>query len=283
MKIEQALKKGMEMLKNGRNEITAPLLEAELIIAHIIGKDRVYVISHINTDLAHDKEADYLNLINMRAQGCPMAYITGRKEFMGLELYTDKSVLIPRDDTELLVRCVLNISKSSDITEILNIGSGSGCVEIALAYYNNKITVTGIEKYPEAIESARRNVDKFFLNDKITLIQSDMFTGIDKNKRFDIICSNPPYITKDEMDSLSIDVIEYEPASALYGGEDGLDYYKIIACESKKHLNPKGFIVVEIGYSQADAVKRIFAENGYKNIMCHKDLNGYDRVITAEC
>jgi len=282
MNIRQALIKGTEILKNSKSGINVPMLDAELILAHILNKDRVYVICHFDKELDEREQKDYFENICLRAQGRPLSYITSKKEFMGLEFFVDQNVLIPRDDTEILVRCVLKLAQSINGAEILNIGTGSACIEVAIAYYNKTAKITGIEKYKNAVKNAEKNIKKLGLEGRITLIESDMFAALKKDKRFDIICSNPPYITKKEMDTLSIDIIGYEPESALYGGEDGLDFYKIIANQSKYYIKPNGFVIVEIGYSQKQAVTDIFFQNGFINIECFKDLSGYDRVIKAQ-
>ncbi|NMC56578.1 MAG: peptide chain release factor N(5)-glutamine methyltransferase [Eubacteriaceae bacterium] len=282
MKISEALKQGVDILSKGKSEINMPLLDAQIILCHVTDRDKAYLIAHsdeILTELGRDEFFDY---INKRASGCPIAYLTGKKEFMGLEFFVDENVLIPRDDTEILVNCVLDFAKQYKNPKILNIGVGSGCIEVAIAHYNTDAEITGIEKYDRAICIAQKNIDRYSLGERIRLIKSDMFDGLDNNEHFDIICSNPPYITKDEMESLSIDVLEFEPYTALYGGEDGLDFYKIIASQAKEYLNSNGLIAVEIGYAQKESVCDIFIKKGYENITCHKDLSGYDRVVTAQ-
>lgn len=282
MKISDALKQGVDILSKGMSEINMPLLDAQIILCRVKDRDRAYLIAHSDEKLSELEIDLFFECINKRASGCPVSYITGRKEFMGIEFFVDENVLIPRDDTEILVNCVLDIAKQYKTLKILNIGTGSGCIEVAIAHYNTDAEITGIEKYDSAIYVAQKNIDKYELSKKIRLIKSDMFDGLDKNKSFDIICSNPPYITKDEMENLSIDVKEFEPYTALYGGEDGLDFYKIIAGQAKKHLTSNGFLVVEIGYMQKESVRDIFIKNGYSKIACHKDLSGYDRTITAQ-
>ncbi|MEL7570552.1 MAG: peptide chain release factor N(5)-glutamine methyltransferase [Eubacteriaceae bacterium] len=280
MNISEALKQGFDILSKGISEINMPLLDAQIILCHVIDRDRAYLIAHDDEILSESKRSLFFEYISKRALGCPLAYITGKKEFMGLEFFVDENALIPRDDTEILVNCALNIAKQYKNPKILNIGTGSGCIEIALAYYNTDADITGIEKYDRAIDVAQKNIGKYSLGERIRLIKSDMFERLG-NKRFDIICSNPPYITSDEMKGLSIDVKAFEPYTALYGGEDGLDFYKIIASQAKEHLCANGLIAVEIGYAQKESVYNIFIKNGYENIACHKDLSGYDRVITA--
>lgn len=282
MKIGEASAQGVDILNKGISEINMPLLDTHIILCHVTGKDRAYLIAHGDEPLSKIEIDLFFENISKRSAGCPVAYITGKKEFMGLEFFVDENVLIPRDDTEILVNCVLNIAKQHKNPKILNIGTGSGCIEVALGHYNKNAEITGIEKYDSAIDIAQKNIERYLLSERIRLIKSDMFDGLDSGECFDIICSNPPYITRDEMDSLSIDVKEFEPHTALYGGQDGLDFYNIIASQSKRYLTSKGFIAVEIGYAQKESVRGIFIKNGYENIACHKDLSGYDRVITAQ-
>ncbi len=282
MKISDALKQGLDILSKGKSEINMPLLDAQIILCHVTDRDKAYLIAHGDETLSKLERGEFFDYINKRASGCPIAYITGRKEFMGIEFFVDENVLIPRDDTEILVNCVLDIAKQYKNPKILNIGTGSGCIEVAIAHYNKNAEITGIEKYDSAIDIAQKNIGRYSLGEKIRLIKSDMLDGLDNSNRFDIICSNPPYITKDEMEILSVDVKEFEPNTALYGGEDGLDFYKIIADQAKKYLAANGFLAVEIGYMQKESVCDIFIKNGYKNIACHKDLSNYDRAITAQ-
>ncbi len=282
MKISEALQKGVEMLKKSDSDIALPLLEAQLILAYIADKSREALIASDRNELDIRQKTAYFSAVKKRVHGCPMAYITGKKEFMDLTFMVDENVLIPRDDTEILVECVLDCSaKKEGKIEILNIGAGSGCIEVALASRNKNIFITGVDKYEKALQVAAKNIEHYELQNQITLLQSDMFSAIHPSRRFDIICSNPPYISKEELQHLSIDVAAYEPIAALYGGNDGLDFYRRIAQESKNFLKATGSLIVEIGCSQAESVKRIYYENGFVNLYCKQDFSGRNRVICS--
>ncbi len=283
MKINEALPKGVELLRSSKSDIVLPLLEAQLLLAHILGKSKESLIAYDQDELDSKQEKDYFNAVNKRFYGCPIAYITGKKEFMELTLFVDRSVLIPRDDTEILVECVLDYAaKKEGKAEILNIGTGSGCIEAALASRNKNIFITGVDKYEKALKIASKNIKHHKLQNQITLLQSDLFSAIHPSHRFDIICSNPPYVSQEEMKHLSIDVAAYEPIAALYGGSDGLDFYRNIAQKSKNFLKAMGSLIVEIGCNQAEDVKQIFNQNGFINLYCMQDLSGRNRVICGD-
>lgn len=283
MKIDEALQQGIEMLKDSKSDIALPSLEAQLILGHILNKSRETLIAYGNDALGDEQKEAFFKAVEKRAAGCPLAYITGKKEFMNITFFVDENVLIPRDDTQKLVDCVLSLAaEKKDKTEILNIGTGSGCIEVALALNNKNIFITGVDKYKNALQVARRNIDYHNLQDRIALLESDLFSSLDENCRFDIICSNPPYISEDEIKGLSIDITHFEPHSALYGGKDGLHFYRRIIKESANHLHQGGKLIVEIGCTQAESVKQIFHESGFINVSCMQDLSGQNRVVYGE-
>lgn len=215
----------------------------------------------------------YIIDLNRRASGEPFAYITGTKEFMKLNFIVNKSVLIPREDTEILVLEALKQGK----TKILDLCTGSGCIAISLAKYLNNAEVDASDISTRALSVAKKNAKLNEVN--VNFIHSDLFESL--NKKYDLIISNPPYIRKSEIKSLQKEV-KKEPIRALDGGESGLDFYERIINESVNFLNEKGIIMFEIGYDQAKDVSSLLKKNNFKKIKKVKDLSNYDRVIIAE-
>ena len=248
-------------------------------------------VRYIFEDLFKEKEVDekeFLDAIDKLCEGYPYQYITKNANFFGYDIYVDENVLIPRLDTEILVDCICRHIEEKynkeDSIRILEIGVGSGALIVAilkrLEEYNN-IMIDGIDISKGAIEVAKKNIEKYNLEDKVNIYMKDILNE-EIEEKYDIIYSNPPYLTSDEMGEISDDVRK-EPSLALYGGEDGLEYYRRIIGIITKNNNLKedGKLFLEIGYMQKQEVFDIAKENGYReeNISCIKDLENRDRVI----
>ena len=248
-------------------------------------------VRYIFEDLFKEKEVnekEFLDAIDKLCEGYPYQYITKNANFFGYDIYVDENVLIPRLDTEILVDCICrHIEKKydkKDSIRILEIGIGSGALIVAifkrLEEYSN-IIIDGIDISKGAIEVAKKNIEKYNLEDKANIYMKDILNE-EIEEKYDIIYSNPPYLTSDEMGEISDDVRK-EPSLALYGGEDGLEYYRRIIGIITKNNNLKedGKLFLEIGYMQKQEVSYIAKENGYneENISCIKDLENRDRVI----
>lgn len=248
-------------------------------------------VRYIFEDLFKEKEVnekEFLDAIDKLCEGYPYQYITKNANFFGYDIYVDENVLIPRLDTEILVDCICrHIEKKydkKDSIRILEIGIGSGALIVAifkrLEEYSN-IIIDGIDISKGAIEVAKKNIEKYNLEDKANIYMKDILNE-EIEEKYDIIYSNPPYLTSDEMGEISDDVRK-EPSLALYGGEDGLEYYRRIIGIIAKNNNLKedGRLFLEIGYMQKQEVVDIANENGYneENIFCIKDLENRDRVI----
>lgn len=223
----------------------------------------------------------YDEFLRRRVSSEPVQYILNRCQFMGLDLYVDRNVLIPRPDTEILAEAVINRVKSrSGVVRALEIGTGSGCLSIALAVYAENASVTAADICEKALAVAQQNVLRYNMGDKVTLIQSDLFTNIPKGP-YDIIFANPPYINSDSIETLQPSVKDFEPKLALDGGADGLFFYRDIISKSKDYLAPNGGLFLEIGSGQGEEVQSIMTRHGYVNIDILKDLSSLDRVAVC--
>ena len=213
-----------------------------------------------------------------------MQYVINKQDFMGFEFYVDKNVLIPQPDTENLVEEVILLSDKIRKNEkielrILDLCTGSGAIAISISKLIKKSLVYASDISKEALKIAEENSSRNAAN--VLFFESDLFDKISKLYKFDIIVSNPPYIEKNVIKTLSEEV-QSEPILALDGGEDGLDFYRKIAEEAKEYLNSNGYLAFEIGYNQKESVENILKENGYQNIYSRKDLSGNDRIVVGQ-
>ncbi len=286
MNIQKLRNFGRNKLKE--NSIEDASFKAEILLQYILNMNKTEIIINSEKEVQHDLEQKYIAYLDEVIAGKPIQYITHKQEFMGLNFYVDESVLIPQPDTEILVEeTIRTVTANNKLLgqniKILDLCTGSGAIAISLEnYLKNKfeteIIASDVSK--KAIDVAKRNAREN--NAKVKFIISDMFENIKENN-FDIIVSNPPYIEKATIITLSKEV-QNEPHLALDGGIDGLDFYKIIAKEGYKHLKSGGYILVEIGYNQKESVSNIFKEytDQYIEVNCIKDLNGQDRVIEVK-
>lgn len=232
--------------------------------------------------LTRERRRTFLALIEKRSLRIPLQHLTGVQEFMGFEFHVNGQVLIPRQDTETLVELVLAEQKDRN-KSVLDVCTGSGCIAVSLALMGDYRQVTAMDLSPEALAVAARNGERLLesFQGSFELIESNMFEALEEDRTFDIIVSNPPYIPSSVIDGLEPEVRDYEPRMALDGTEDGLEFYRILAAEGRKHLAEGGCIYMEIGYDQAADVESIFKDSGYVNVRTVKDLAGLDRVVKA--
>ena len=234
-----------------------------------------------NKELTKKEEQEYLKYIQMVKNGEPIEHITHQKEFMKLNFYVDKNVLIPRQDTEILVEEIIKIAKHIKAKKILDLCTGSGAIAISLAKYIDNIQITALDISSKAIDIATKNARINNVEDRITFVESNLFDSLAEEK-YDIIVSNPPYIKRKVIEKLDKEVRK-EPIIALDGGEDGLDFYRKIIDNGYKYLKYGGYIGLEIGYDQKEDVTKIIKEKQhYKNTFCKKDLYDNDRVIITQ-
>lgn len=280
MNIKQALEYGIELLKE--NNIDEPILKTRIILANILNESKEYLIIHEKDELSKDLEKLYITNIQKICNGIPLQYIINKQEFMGLEFYVDENVLIPQPDTEILVEEVIDISKREGKKNILDLCTGSGAIGISIVNSISECNITLSDISKDALEVAKENCINHKVEDRVTIIQSDLFENIDENNKFDIIVSNPPYIKTDLIKILDKEV-QNEPILALDGGEDGLKIYRRIINEAYKFLEIDGYLCLEIGYDQKDEVIKLIEQTSeYKDIYSKKDLASNDRIVICK-
>lgn len=278
MTIKELLNQGVIMLKN--ENIDGPKVKARVLLQYVLKKPREYLIIYDRNEVTPVQRENYIKVIRRLLEGEPLQYIIGRQEFMKLNFLVNKDVLIPRQDTEILVEEVINIAEKIPNPVILDLCTGSGAIAVSLAKYikNSKIYASDISK--NALRVARENAKLNGVLNNIEFIESNLFDKI-KDLKFDIIVSNPPYIRTDEIKTLNIDV-RNEPKLALDGGKDGLDFYKKITENAFQYLNRQGYLCFEIGYDQKIDVLNIIKKQGrYIETYSKKDLCQNDRVIVT--
>ena len=282
MKIKDILSQGISILKE--NNIEDANMKARVVLADLLGKNKEYLMIHEDDDIKDGLNKIFLEKIERLKNHEPLQYVINKQDFMGFELYVDKNVLIPQPDTENLVEEVILLSDKKrkyirDEIRILDLCTGSGAIAISLSKLINKSLVYASDISKKALKIAEENSMKNQAN--VMFIASDLFDKISELYKFDIIVSNPPYIEKEVIKTLSEEV-QKEPVLALDGGEDGLEFYRKIAEKAKEYLNTEGFLAFEIGYNQKIAVENILKENGYQNIYSRKDLGGNDRIVVGQ-
>ena len=279
MNIQELRKKGRDKLINAN--VYEANIKADILLQYVLGMTKTELISNSLKEVTNGEEKRYIEYLEQIVKGKPIQYITNIQEFMKLNFYVDENVLIPQPDTEILVEETLK--KINEKSKTLDLCTGSGAIAISIDHYaksKTKLEIFASDISKEAIKIAKKNAEYNKAN--IKFILSNMFENI-KEKDFDILVSNPPYIEKNIIPTLSKEV-QSEPQIALDGGEDGLDFYRIIAKEGYKYVKSGGYILVEIGYNQKENVINIFKkyEKKYIAIKCIKDLNRQDRVIEVK-
>jgi release factor glutamine methyltransferase len=274
----------MEHLKQHGSE--SPRLDAEILLAHARGCQRIQLYTNYDTPLEPDERAAMRELVKRRAMLEPVAYLVGFREFFGLEFEVGAGVFIPRPDTETLVVTLLEAAKemeSPQTLRVLDVCTGSGCIPVSIAANCPRANVTAIELDENVAEVARNNAEKNDVADRVEILQGDLFTPLSADAQFEFIASNPPYVTDEEMDELQPDVRFHEPHLALRGGKDGLDIVRRLLVEAPSRLASGGAMLMEIAGEQAETVRQLYAETGeFEPAEIAKDLGGRSRVVWAK-
>jgi release factor glutamine methyltransferase len=265
--------------------VDKPRLNAELLLASLLQKNRVELYIDFNQPL-NKKELDaYRQRISLRAKNYPLQYITGKQFFRHLCLKVSPDVLIPRPETEILVEIVLAWLKNRQSRQplVVDLGTGSGAIALAIAQEITEARVLALDSSVKALKLAKENARNHQLCSRVDFFVSRLFSGLKENlqAKIEAIVANPPYIGKKEYDNLPLEIKKYEPKGALYGGVDGLQFYRLIVPQARKYLVSGGLLALEIGYRQADQVTSLIYKNGYQEVKVLKDYAGLDRVVTA--
>lgn len=262
------------------------MTETETLFSEILNCDRLSLYFNKDTVLGRDTGFFIAKALKRRIGGEPLEYILGKTEFMGLEFKVNPDILIPRPETEILVETVLRYAANreplTDNLKILDIGTGSGCIAVSLAKFLPGTRITATDISPEALVVARKNALLNNVADRIKFIHSDLFLNYElRTNNYELIVSNPPYISTGEIDSLQPEV-KCQPRIALEAGADGLDFYRRIIAQATEYLPPGGLLVMEMGFGQKEKIENIFRESGNFNIMkIIRDYSNIDRVIIA--
>lgn len=258
-----------------------PRLDAEILLCAVLKCERINLYMDFERPLNEQELADYKKLVIRRAQNEPLAYILGEKAFMRNVFKVNKYTLVPRPETELLVESLIRASELvNDSPKILDIGTGSGAIIVSLLDYLPQAVGAAVDISAGALSIAKENAVNIGVDKRVAFIQSDLFTAIPDNKKFDIIVSNPPYIPAQDIKGLAKDV-QNEPLNALDGGADGLDFYRRITKEAVHYLTEDGLLAFEIGIGQSEAVTALCRAAGLNCVAVRKDYAGIDRMVFA--
>ena len=276
MTLRQAYEAGIERLKEAGIEEAG--LDAWYLLEYVTGINRATYFADSNQEMKDSHRATYQALISERETRIPLQHLTGVQEFMGLEFRVNEHVLIPRQDTEILVETALEKINTKKPLRVLDMCTGSGCILLSVLSYGRKkceITGVGVDVSDKALQVAKENARNLQVDAE--WIESDLFSGV--SEKFDMILSNPPYIPSAVIKTLQPEVREHDPLLALDGKEDGLYFYRKIIEESRNYLQPGGWLIFEIGAEQGEAVSSYLKQNGFVQVAVKKDLTGLDRVV----
>ena len=263
--------------------VESPRLEAQILLAHVMNCPKIELVARSEEQPGEAERTTFRELIRRRVEGWPVAYLVGRRDFYLLSFAVTPAVLIPRPDTETLVEQALRLLKGRSGATVLDLGTGSGCIAVSLAHQAPGARVVAVDVSPDALEVARQNAARHGVADRVTLRLGDLFAPLEPGATFDLIVSNPPYVTPTELAGLAPEVRDHEPRIALDGGPDGLAFYRRIADEAGRFLNPGGSVLVEIGWTQEAAVRALFAARSELVLgPTARDLGGRPRVIVAK-
>ncbi len=281
MQLKQAVDSAYQLFLE--NDVPSPRLNAELLLVFVLNRERAYFYAHPERELNADEQSRYDEVIRERARGCPTQYITGHQEFWGLDLLVSPAVLIPRPETEHVVETVLELVKGYGFDgpgrlKLLDVGTGSGCIALALASELPHVEIHACDVSDDALEMARTNAARLALDDKVLFRKSDLLAAY-AGEQFDFIISNPPYVGEVDADKVQKQVREFEPKIAVFSGHEGMEIYRRLIPQGQDALRPGGWLAAEIGYSEEENVRSLLA--GWSDVQVTADLQGIPRVIAA--
>lgn len=279
MQLKQAVDAAYDLFL--KHDVPSPRLNAELLLMFVLDCDRAHLFAHPERMLNIEEQSQYDEVIRQRSRGCPTQYITGHQEFWGLDLIVSPAVLIPRPETEHVVETVLELVKERDPLEqlkIVDVGTGSGCISLALAIELPLAAIHACDISEEALEVARINAARLRLGHRILFRCSDLLS-IYAGAQFDFVVCNPPYVGESEADKVQKQVRDFEPALAVFSGKEGTEIYKRLIPQAHALLNPGGWLVMEIGFSAEEKVKALLS--AWEEVQITTDLQGIPRVVAA--
>lgn len=287
MQLRNSLNSAVEQLSGAG--VRSPRMNAELLLMFVLGGDRAYLFAHPERELTADEQARYDAALAERSRGVPAQYITGHQEFWGLDLIVSPAVLIPRPETEHVIETVMELVRSSsreqaeasDSLRIVDVGTGSGCIALALAKELPHAEIYAVDISRDALEIARANAARQQLGGRITFHGGDLLAAfVPRNERFDFVVSNPPYVGDSEEEQVQLEVRKFEPRTAVFAGPGGLDIINRLIPQAHAVLNPGGWLLMEIGYRHEAAMRTLLAD--WNNVRFTPDLQGIPRVVAAQ-
>jgi len=275
-----------EMLKNAteilqKSKIAEPRREANSLLAFALQKDKTFLIAHPEYQLTADEKTNFQAVLQRRAGREPFQYITGKQEFYGLDFFVTPDVLIPRPETEMIVENALDILKARENSRFCEVGVGSGCISVSILHHNRTASAIGLDVSEKALGIAKLNAENNQVLERFDLKISDVF-GILTDETFDLIVSNPPYIPREDIENLQAEVRDFEPLNALTDEKDGLSIIEKIIADAPNFLIPNGFLLMEIGFGQAEDVKQMFDAEIWQTVKILPDLQGIGRTVKAQ-
>ena len=279
MQLKQALSSAIERLEAA--DMGSPRMNAEVLLTFVLGVNRAYLYAHPERELTAEEEARYDEVLAQRATGMPSQYITGHQEFWGLDFVVTPAVLIPRPETEHLVETVLELARGIARPKLVDVGTGSGCVALALAHELKSAAVYAVDVSADALEIAGANAARLRLDGRVHFTQSNVLEALAGVHDFDFVVSNPPYVGFGEADKVQKSVRDFEPRVAVFAGEQGLDVIRPLIEQAHRALKPGGWLAMEIGYSMRDAVVNLLSPTMWEDVRVVPDLQGIPRVVAA--
>jgi release factor glutamine methyltransferase len=279
--IAETLKRASEFLREA--SVPNDLLDAQTLLAEALDRDRTYLIINFNRPLSDAERIKYQELIERRAAGEPLQYITGHQEFFGLEFEVTPDVLIPRPETELIVEETIRIVQQARFNNplVVDAGTGSGCIAVTLAREIDGLRAIATDISTAAIAVAKRNAARNTMTERIDFIVANLFDAFAEIPFADIIISNPPYVSRQELPMLQREVRDWEPKVALTDYDDGLTFYRRLLGDAPARLKPGGYLICEMGYTQSDAISAMIDPAVWSDLRILKDLRGIPRTIVA--
>lgn len=276
MVIKDCILKASEILR--ASGVDNPMLDARVLLCHVLNKSDVYVMVNSDKEVAKSDADTYFSLVERRSMHEPIAYIINEKEFMSMNFYVDENVLIPRPDTEHLAELAIELIAERGYVKVADFCTGSGALAVSIGKFCPDTSVTGYDISIPALNVANKNKE-LLGTDNVSFIQLDVLNCLtDIDEKYDVVVSNPPYIDSDDMKKLDKTVGEYEPHLALFGGEDGLEFYRVITANAQYFLQSGGVLAFEVGHTQADDVAKMM-ESNFEDIQIKKDYAGIERVV----